>query len=349
MSEDLPFGSRGGIAIPHYFPVDGEYLIKVRLKRSYDGSRILGLADAHQLDVRLDNTRIKLFPVGGISRGGSGYGAARQSADAPQNPEPVPTARQKSPEPEPDAGLEVRLQVKAGTRLVGVTFLRETPPEGGIFQPRLEARVKNPASRALYEESIGVGSVIVGGPYDVKGPGETSSRHKIFICTPTGKADEDSCAEKIISTLARRAYRRPVADGDVPTLLIPYKFARSEGKSFEAGIEMALRRILVSPNFLFRIERDPENVAPETAYRISDLELASRLSFFLWSSIPDDHLLELAEHGKLRDPAVLEEQVRRMLADSRSAVAGEQFRRTVAVPAQRAFGVSGFGRVPRFR
>ena len=173
-------------------------------------------------------------------------------------------------------------------------------------------------------------SVSIGGPYDAGGPGETSSRRKIFVCRPTGGKDsargkdEDTCVKKILTTLARRAYRRPVTDGDVQILLRFYKAGRSKG-GFETGIEMALQRILVDPEFLFRIERDPSNLAPGAAHRISDLELASRLSFFLWSSIPDDALLELAERGKLKDPAVLEQQVRRMLADSSSKALVDNF------------------------
>jgi hypothetical protein len=161
-------------------------------------------------------------------------------------------------------------------------------------------------------------SVSINGPYDIKGPGDTPSRRRIFVCKPTKAAEEDACAKRILSTVMRRAFRRPVSDADLQTPLKFYKDAQAADKGFEAGIEVALAAVLVSPEFLFRVESDPTNAAPNTAYRISDLELASRLSFFLWSSIPDDELLDAAASGKLRTPAVLERQVRRMLGDPRS-------------------------------
>ena len=287
-SEDLPFGSRGGIAVRHFFPLDGNYLIKVRLKTSYDGSSVLGIAEQHQLDIHLDRQKVGQFTVGGI-----GLNAPRVS--------PVG-------EEAPDAHLEIRIPVTAGPHLVGVSLLKETWAREQMIQPTFES---------LEREEPGVGRVTIRGPYDPQGPGETPSRSQIFVCHPTNSQDEESCARKIISTLARRAYRRPIADDELPNLLVPYHTGRSE-EGFEAGIEWALQRILVSPEFLFRIEQDPENLEPGTAYPISDLELASRLSFFLWSSIPDDPLLDVAANGQLTDPAVLEEQVRRMLANSRS-------------------------------
>jgi hypothetical protein len=312
VSDALPFGSRGGIAIRHFFPLDGEYVINVRLKRNYNGSSILGLDDQEQLDVRLDGERVKLFAVGGeTNRFSRGYGQRGRDPNAPIDAQQEPAA-------EADAGLEVRVPVKAGERMVGVAFVKETwAPEGGVFQPRLANREG--------DESAGVGSVTVSGPYDVSGSGETPSRERIFVCTPARETDEESCAQKILSNLARRAYRRPVSEGDLHNLLTAYKVGRAGGASFERGIELALRKMLVSPEFLFRIERDPGNVASNATYQISDLELASRLSFFLWSSIPDDELLDLAERGKLRDPVVLEGQVRRMLADARSKALVDNF------------------------
>ena len=286
MSEALPFGSRGGIAIGHFFPLDGEYLIKIRLKRDFSGNTIPGIAEPHQLDLRLDGSRIELFTVGG---------------DEHDNPaEYARTA---------DQGLEVRLPVEAGRRLVGVTFVKETSMPEGVLRPRLAGIGR--------DHPVSVGSVTIGGPYDPQGPGQTDSRRRIFSCRPTAPREEEPCAGEILSRLARRAYRRPVTDQDVQTLLDLYREARSS-RGFEAGIGMALRTLLVSPEFLFRVERDPEEVAPDTAYRISDLELASRLSFFLWSSIPDETLLDLAAAGRLKDPRELEEQVRRMLEDARS-------------------------------
>jgi hypothetical protein len=169
-----------------------------------------------------------------------------------------------------------------------------------------------------------VANITIGGPYDATGVGETPSRNKIFVCRPTSSRDEAACAREILSTLGRRAYRRPVTEGDVRALFTLYDDGRKDG-GFEAGIAMALQKILVSPEFLFRLERDPSDAAPQSAYRLSDLELASRLSFFLWSSIPDDQLLDVATRGRLREPAVLEQQVRRMLADSRSQSLVENF------------------------
>jgi hypothetical protein len=196
---------------------------------------------------------------------------------------------------------------------VGVAFLKETRKPQGVLTPPLML-----SELGHYKGGDpAVESVTIIGPYDAKGAGETPSRQKIFVCSPSGNSDEEACATKILSALARRAYRRPVTDEDVQDLLSLYQAGRKEG-SFEAGIEAALQSMLAGPEFLFRVESDPVNVAAGSAYRISDLELASRLSFFLWSSIPDDELLDLAERGKLKEPAVLEEQVRRMLADSRS-------------------------------
>ena len=289
-SEDLPFGSRGGLAVRHFFPLDGDYLIKVRLKASYDGSRILGLTEQHQLDIHLDRKRVGHFTVGDTDRNPTGY---RNS--------PVGEAAA-------DAHLEVHIPVSAGPHTVGVSFLKETWAREQMIQPTFAS---------MESEEPGVGKVTISGPYNAQGPGETPSRSKIFVCQPTSSRDEEPCARKIISTLARYAYRRPIAAEELPHLLVPYHSGRSEG-GFEEGIEWALQRILVSPEFLFRIEQDPENIEPGTAYPISDLELASRLSFFLWSSIPDDPLLELAAEGRLKDPAVLEGQVGRMLADPRS-------------------------------
>ncbi|MEE2839711.1 MAG: DUF1592 domain-containing protein [Acidobacteriota bacterium] len=293
-SNELPFGSRGGLAVRHFFPLDGDYLFKVRLKTSYDGSRILGLLDIHsephQLDIHLDRQRVGHFTVGGTDR--------------------VPLGYRTSPfgEAALDAHLEVRLPVAAGPHLVGVSFLKETWAREQMIQPTFAS---------TESEEPGVGSVTISGPYNARGPGETPSRGRIFICRPTTSQDQEPCARKIISTLARHAYRRPIADQELPSLLAPYHIGREEG-GFEEGIELALQRILVSPEFLFRIEQDPENVEPGTAYPIRDFELASRLSFFLWSSIPDDTLLDLAAEGRLKDPAVLEGQIRRMLADPRS-------------------------------
>ncbi len=312
MSEDLPFGSRGGIAVRHYFPVDAEYTMRIRLQRN-GKTYILGLDRAHRLDVRLDGEKIREFTVGGDYQGESPAGRVRSFEQGEYE-----RYRMNA-----DDHLEFRFQAKAGTRLIGIAFPNETSEMEGIFEP--------PVTDYAYAMDYGrpdmppaVSTVTIGGPYDAKGNGETASRSQIFICTPANSAEEEPCARRILSRLARLAYRRPVTDADIDDLLALYRSGYREA-GFEEGIQAALQRILVDPEFLFRIERDPEGIAPRAAYRLSDLELASRLSFFLWSSIPDDELLTLAEQGKLHDPAVLEAQTSRMLADSRSKALVDNF------------------------
>jgi Protein of unknown function (DUF1592)/Protein of unknown function (DUF1588)/Protein of unknown function (DUF1595)/Protein of unknown function (DUF1587)/Protein of unknown function (DUF1585)/Planctomycete cytochrome C len=270
--DELPFGTRGGTAIHSYFPVDGEYEFRVDLA---GGGR-----DQHQLELTIDGERKGLIPVGGGGRGGRGGGGP----------------------------LQFRIPVKAGPRLIGVTFIQKTEAlDEATLRPRQRSRGTQPA----------IGNVTVRGPYNVTGPGDTPSRHRIFTC----HEDQPACARQILTTLMRRAYRRPVTDADVAKILPFYEKGHANAPAeyaFDRGIQTALERLLVSPQFLYRIERDPDNAAPGSAYRISDLELASRLSFFLWSSIPDDELLNAAAAGKLKQPDVLEKQVRRMMADPRS-------------------------------
>ena len=290
MSEELPFGSRGGVAVRHFFPLDGEYLIQVRLQRDPGGFTILGLSREHQMEIRLDDARLKEFTVGGKESG---------TALGTQEDEYELTA---------DKELEIRLPVKAGTRLIGISFAKETWEAEDVIQPRLENRAQDlPA----------VASVIVTGPYNPEGPGETASRAKVFVCHPANAREEDPCARKILSALSRNAYRRPATERDVEALFRLYQEGRKEG-GFEAGIERVIQGLLVAGEFLFRVEQDPAGVSSGEFHPISDLELASRLSFFLWSSIPDDALLKLAASGQLGEATVLEQQVRRMLADARS-------------------------------
>jgi hypothetical protein len=326
--EGLPFGTRGGTLIRYHFPEDAEYLITIEPEGRP--------TEPHEIEVTVDGERVQLFTV--KPRPG-GMGQAQQDAYEAR-----------------DAGLEVRLPVKAGPRKIGVAFIEKTDAEvealrqpflrpygGQVAQPRLD-------------------SVTITGPFEASGARpseETPSRRRIFVCRPADSGErsgagqpsgaalsrrerdrrsaasgggaprarsnegplrikeEAACVKQILSTLARRAYRRPVTDADLQGLLPFYEEGRAKA-GFEAGIETALRRLLVSPEFLFRIERDPQRLPPNTNYRISDLELASRLSFFLWSSIPDDELLDVASRGDLKQPAVLEQQVRRMLADTRA-------------------------------
>jgi hypothetical protein len=298
-SEDLPFWSRGGIAIRHQFPLEAEYVVTIRLQKAA-GTNVAGMGSPHELDVRLDGTRIKLFTLGGKPAAGS----------TPENAKPK------------SADLELRFHASAGTHLLGVAFVNESALPEGMYKPPLvglELEERSPTKGDPKVESVAVS-----GPQDVKGVGDTPSRHKIFVCHPAAAKDEEACTRQILTQLARRAYRRPVGAEDVAALLALYNDARRD-RDFEPSIGMALEGILTSPEFLFRIERDPPNVKPGTSYRVSDIELASRLSFFLWSSPPDDQLLTLAEQGKLKDSAVLQQQVRRMLADSRSKALVKNF------------------------
>ena len=285
--EGLPLGTRGGTLLNHTFARDGEYEIQIRLARDRNEA-VEGLHEAHELEVLLDRERVERFTV-------------------------APPKGDKDFE-KVDAHLKVRVPASAGPHQLGVTFLKnpsslletKRQPYNAHFNFHRHPRL----SPAVYQISIN-------GPYDSCGPGDSPSRRRIFICRPSKPGDEESCAERILAAVIRRAYRRPVTPADLKRPMEFYRKARAE-EGFEAGIESALSAVLVSPEFLFRIEQDPAGVAPSTAYRIDDLALASRLSFFLWSSIPDDELLETAERGALHKPKVLEQQTRRMLADVRS-------------------------------
>jgi hypothetical protein len=316
-SEDLPFGSRGGIAIRHHFPVDGEYLIKVRLQRQYQ-DYLKGMGWPQQLDVRLDGKLLKRFTVGG---GAQGRPAAASYAGDGEPGFAGDPEWEKYMQITGDAGLEVRVPVQAGPRVVGVSFVRELWEPEGLPQPLQRGRVI--ADDQVYMDYANVGSVQIGGPYQIgpyqTGPAKnTPSRRAIFICQPRPAAEERACATTILSSLARRAYRRPATKADVQTLLEFFDTGRQDGGSFDSGIQFALERVLVDPDFLLRVHRDPVTQKPPATYRLSDLEVASRLSFFLWSSIPDDRLLALAERGQLTRPPTLEKEVRRMLADPRA-------------------------------
>jgi Protein of unknown function (DUF1592)/Protein of unknown function (DUF1588)/Protein of unknown function (DUF1587)/Protein of unknown function (DUF1585)/Protein of unknown function (DUF1595) len=293
MSEALPLGSRGGTAVQHRFPVDGEYEISVALQRGR-ADEVLGLEQERKLDLRLDDHRLDLFTIAASGKGVQVFGAGD----------------------EPDSHLKIRVPVKAGARTIIATFLKDNvAPEGIQFKQRGDA------IQAHFE---GVGSISIAGPFNAQGPGATPSRDKIFVCHPTATAEEQACAEKIIGGVARRAYRRPIDADDLPQLVALYKQGAENG-GFESGVRLALQKILVSPEFIFRVEVDPADARPGSVYRISDIELASRLSFFLWSSIPDDELLAVAERGGLKDPSVLEAQVRRMLTDPRAQALVQNF------------------------
>ena len=290
---DLPFGTRGGTAVSHTFPRDAEYEIRIILSRDRD-EQVEGLLGPHELDLLLDGKQIERFSVD----------------------EPVSRDHTNA-----DKHLHARVPVTAGPHEVAVTFLRKNSALIETTRQPYMARFnmdRHPRTQpAIY-------SVSVVGPYDSTGPGDTPSRRRVFTCSPSATSEEDACAKQILATLLRRAYRRPVTDADIDKPFAFYKQGKA-ADGFENGIEMALRAILVSPRFLFRIERDPSGAAKNQAYKVSDIELASRLSFFLWSSIPDDELLSAAESGELRKPAVLEKQVRRMLVDQRSQALVDNF------------------------
>ena len=283
ISDDLPFDSRAGISIQHYFPVDGEYVFKIRIPGPPVGEndpeidpyqvRIPVKAGLHWVGVTSPRENLKVESEG---PGGRGGGAGGRGGGVPQVPFPV------------------------DLRLNGARVKRFDVPGG------------TPDIRQL----------VIGGPYGTSGRGTTASRSKIFTCDPKTAKEEPACAKTILTALARRAFRRPVTAADIQPLLAFYeradRSASGAAGDFDAGIQRALEALLVSPDFLFRIEQDPAKYTPGKAYPLSDVELASRLSFFLWSSIPDDQLLDLAERGRLRNPVVLQQQVQRMLADQRS-------------------------------
>ena len=291
--DGLPFGTRGGTVVSYTFPVDAVYEIQVRLARNRN-ENVEGLSEPHDMEITLDGARTAVFTVKPqrSTIGGGGYYSDQDV----------------------DKNLKIRIPVKAGPHAVGADFILKTE---ALIETERQPYIAHFNQDRHPRTQPGVYSVSITGPFDSTGTGDTPSRHRIFVCRPAKASDEERCAANILSTLARRAYRRPVTDDDIRMPLAFYKNARENG-DFDAGIEMALRAILTSPEFLIRVERDPANVAANRPYRISDLELASRLSFFLWSSIPDDELLDLAAKGRLHDSAALEKQARRMLADTRA-------------------------------
>jgi hypothetical protein len=291
--EGMPFGTRGGLLVDYIFPVDAEYELRTGVAGGGRG----------QIDLSMDGERLKLFEIVPRAR------QANYDADAP----PMAAA---------GSALSLKMPIKAGPHRLTVAFIKNAasiesendrqPIEGGRGGSRMRGTAGDLGGLP------GIDSLTIKGPMNMAGKGDTPSRHRIFTCRPTSAADEDTCAKTILSNLGRRAYRRPLTDHDLTVLMGLYKEGRS-GADFETGIERSVRGMLVNPNFLFRVEKDPTTVsAVAAAYRVNDLDLASRLSFFLWSSVPDDQLLDLAVKGKLREPAMLERQVKRMLADPRA-------------------------------
>ena len=280
--EGLPFGTRGGLGVKTDVPLNGDYLFKIELAGTPK--------EPDQLEITVDGARAQLVEVGGKPQ----QGGAPRGGRGSQKP------------------LEIHVPLKAGPRMIGVTFVQKTEArDEETVRPRMRGR----------GTELAIDMVTISGPYHPEFGGEvatdTPSRRRIFICRPSAASDQTACAKRILSTLERRAYRRPATAADLQDVMPFYEAGLKDG-GFDRGIEQALERLLVSPQFLFRIERDPASVRPGAAFAVSDLELASRLSFFLWSSIPDDELLDIAAEGKLREAAVLEREVRRMLADPKA-------------------------------
>ncbi len=304
MGDDLPQGTRGGLAVRHQFPVDGDYKIRLQLQRhalSY-GHRVRGLSESSEIEVRVDGVRVKTFTVGG-KRQGSVYDEAAGV-------------------PEPDAHLYFTLPMKAGQHAISVAFNTWTDVVEGVGPVRIPPASDGYAGATDSGAGVGpiktaIDTLEVSGPFNAHASEGSPSRARIFTCKPQ-VVGEQVCARQILSGLARRAYRRPVTPADVKPLLAAFAQGRAAVGTFDAGVQWGLERLLSDPDFLLRVEAQPAGVKPGTPYRIDDLALASRLSFFLWSTIPDDELLRVASQGRLRNPAVLEAQVKRMLRDERA-------------------------------
>ena len=303
LSDDLPFGSRGGAAIQHFFPVDGEYKIKIFLQTNYVNF-VRGLSQAHDMELSLNGELLDTFRFGGDAPGTPAPYSFAGNIRGSDNWEEFMMAFAEE-------GFEVTVPVRAGPQIIGATFPREMWESEGVLQPRLFGY--HLAVTELPDDNPSVGSIEIEGPLTISGPGDTLSRQKIFSCSPASSDEEPACAREILNRLARIAYRRPVEESDVQELFKFFEEGRREG-GFDTGIQFAVERLLVAPDFLFRIQQEPANAEPGGVYAISDIELASRLSFFLWSSGPDEELLNLAERGVLRNAGVLEQQVTRMMA-----------------------------------
>ena len=289
--DGLPFGTRGGILIRHQFPADGDYSFKVKGVTGYF-TAVLGQITGEQLEVTIDGERVKLFDWDKEIKNTTGNGRSTP-----------------------------RIPVKAGLHTVGVTFIATNDLPGTELNRPFQRTMNTPGEIPGFQFYPHVGQVTIEGPFDAKGAGDTTTRRKIFLCRPGEGAtarEEDRCARTIVSTLARHAFRRPTTAADMDSLMEFYRTGRSEEGTFDDGIEAALQRILADPEFVYRGEAEPAGLAAGKSYRVSDIALASRLSFFLWSSIPDDQLIDLAAQGRLRNPAVIEQQVRRMLKDPRA-------------------------------
>ena len=328
--DGLPFGTRGGTLIRYNFPGDGEYNIRVRLAREAVGAGGVSVPRydvPQQLEVALDGEPLQVFTLPATDRADLAPRVrnSRPNRDQARDEQPPRRRYRQADRAGVDADWHVRFFAKAGPRNVSVAFVNRVPALlESLNEPYLHPYPTGGETNWGSRKGAYLSRVDISGPFEVRGRGDTPSRRQIFTCHPADPSEEVACARTILSTLTRRAYRRPVTAADLEGPLRFYDQGHATG-GFEAGIELAIRRLLVSPEFLFRTEADPVTVASDTHAPVSDLELASRLSFFLWSSIPDDELLDLATQGRLKDPGVLETQVRRMLADSRSQALVDNF------------------------
>jgi hypothetical protein len=293
--EGLPFGTRGGMLIEHEFPSDGEYIFTVKGMTGYF-TRVLGNVQGEQLEVTVDGERVYLYDWDkeiGNTQG--------------------------------DGGKTPAIPIKAGFHRVGVTFIATSDlPDTGLNKS-FQRTMNSPGSISGYTFYPHVGQVFIEGPFNGTPATTKQSRDKIFECYPGSVAEEELCARQILTTLVGKAFRRPVSDADLEATMKFFRAGREEGGNFDRGIEAALQLVLADPEFIYRAEIEPAQVAAGTPYAISDLELASRLSFFLWSTIPDEQLVQLASENKLHEPGVLEEQVHRMIADPKSEAFIENF------------------------
>jgi hypothetical protein len=292
----LPLGTVGGILIDRTLPLDGEYQFRVTLFRTNLGT-MRGLEYDHQLEISVDGQRVHL----------AAFGGDKEIVASSENPTTTGDAV--------DGRFTVRVPLKAGPHKIGVAFLEKTH---ALNTRRLQNYVRSSSDTIDFSGYPHIDEVILTGPFNATGAGRTPSRRRIFVCTPKARAEEIACARQILATVARRAYRADVSETDIATLMNFFQQGRKDGGSFESGIDLGLRRVLASPKFVFRTERDPAGLAPGAPYRVADVDLASRLSFFLWSSIPDDDLLDAALRGTLSNSTATERQLRRMLADPKA-------------------------------
>jgi hypothetical protein len=352
--EGLPHGTRGGIRVEHFFPVDAQYSISIDLMSAVNGIHIGNGVPNEQLELSLDGQRVALFEISKKApapptvaderraeknEAGSGAGAGSEASSAAEaNDEARPASKAaaaaaprppQNPEDQEKEGekWEARIPVTAGPHVLMAAFVQRNhaPIEDIVQQP--SNTLLDPLFNGTPEVTLiaHVGSVTVDGPYEPTGRGTTPSRERIFVCRPKQPSEDSACAREILTMLAHRAYRQPPTTEHVAVLMEFYEQGRAAGGDFDKGIEVGLQRLLSSPQFVFRFERDPPGASPGEPYPLRDDELASRLAFFLWSSIPDDELLDLASRGRLSRPSVLTQQVERMLADPRAAALTKNF------------------------